>query len=326
MKVVLFERLPLASNIGVLTLDCMRRYFVLFAVDAILGACHTAEMPAPGYAILSRAIPSVGLRPGDSLAELTRSELPVAVGKVAKHPTDSLQYPADCLRAFTRHDANLLLAEPFCGREPDFTDTSSDYAKVAATIVVDRDGRLRRAPTDGWLDFRMLCPAKRRPDGRVYPKHPHRIDECERWTLSAPDSLFTEGLSTPFGVILPQAVTSGLLDQCSRDVPPSAEAEWTPRLEQIAELERGLPAYLSQSGHGQMPVRLEQYGRQYGGYVVGGDSLIYVNAFLRLPDLNLARDWLRRPVMVCDGGMAFFGLSYDARRRRFFGLAFNGIA
>jgi hypothetical protein len=54
--------------------------------------------------------------------------------------------------------------------------------------------------------------------------------------------------------------------------------------------------------------------------------LIYLNAFLAHPMFEDDTIWHRQPIMACDGGEAFWGVSYDPARRRFVGLAFNGHA
>lgn len=239
---------------------------------------------------------------------------------------DSLQYPVACARLFTRAPHYLLLAEPFCGREPEYGSGSDDAFRTPELRLMDGDGQIVDARGLGMAAFRILCPAMRRPDGSVYPRKPIRVDDCERWAFNVPLAELPEGISVPTGVILPRAVTGGMLDQCSREVPPRADAEWTPRPEQIEALEGDLPAYMMRAAAGRLLLALPRYRRQYGGYVVGADSIIYVNAFLPEPFFDSATDWRRQPVLICDGGEAYWGVSYDPARGRFFGLAFNGHA
>jgi hypothetical protein len=74
-------------------------------------------------------------------------------------------------------------------------------------------------------------------------------------------------------------------------------------------------------------------GRQYAGFVLGKEKIIYVNAFpLKLLDYdgsNLATwsaTWRVAPVIFCDGGHRFFGVEYDPKKKTFSHFEFNGIA
>lgn len=297
------------------------------AVLAWLSAgCGSKAIERPGYLVLARAVTGSSLAAGDTLVEVPRAQAQPAVVKQTGRIADSLRYPVACTRIFTRPPNYLLLAEPFCGREPKYGAGSDDAFRTPELRLMDGNGRIIEARGLGMLAFRILCPAMRRPDGRVYPRKPIHLDNCERWAFNVPLAELPEGISVPTGVILPRAVTGGMLDQCSRGVPPRADGEWTPRAEQIAALERDLPAYMAKAGAGQLLVPLAEYRRQYGGYVVGSDSMIYVNASLPAPLFDTLTDWHRRPVMICDGGEAYWGVSYAPAQRRFFGLAFNGHA
>lgn len=52
--------------------------------------------------------------------------------------------------------------------------------------LVNADGRVIDAQGLTLASLRVLCPAKRRPDGSVYPRKPIRLDECERRTYDIP--------------------------------------------------------------------------------------------------------------------------------------------
>ncbi len=55
-------------------------------------------------------------------------------------------------------------------------------------------------------------------------------------------------------------------------------------------------------------------------YLSDGRRKIYGN----FAPLGIGIGNRRGPVMVCDGGPAFFGVEYDVERREITGLAFNG--
>jgi hypothetical protein len=74
------------------------------------------------------------------------------------------------------------------------------------------------------------------------------------------------------------------------------------------------------------------FQRQYGGLLVGKRRVVYVNGFPRgagdpaMDGTAAARnfDWHREPVVVCDGGPAFFGVEYDPEKKTFTHFEFNG--
>ena len=131
-------------------------------------------------------------------------------------------------------------------------------------------------------------------------------------------------------VILPGPAADQLLHQCSRGVPTGYAGHWQPTAEDIAALEAALPAALAAAQPGDASLRGAPHGwrRQYGGFLRGGRRFVYGNFFPR--DVGEGRspdnDWHRAPVMVCDGGHAFFGAEYDVAARRFTRLDFNGFA
>ena len=66
------------------------------------------------------------------------------------------------------------------------------------------------------------------------------------------------------------------------------------------------------------------YFFQYAGLIAGGRKFIYVNSFRG--DVGDFPNWKTQPVMVCDGGDAFFGAEYDPQTKTFANFAFNGFA
>ena len=114
---------------------------------------------------------------------------------------------------------------------------------------------------------------------------------------------------------------SQLLKTCSRDA-PKADSFFRPSSDSIRELEAQLDAVASlKPSLCCNSVQIKEphsYYRQYVGYVAGESRAIYVNAYPRTTALS------RKPVIGCDGGARFWGVSYDAQNGRFFDLAVNG--
>lgn len=131
--------------------------------------------------------------------------------------------------------------------------------------------------------------------------------------------------------ILPAGAMAGLLRQCSRGTPEPGQSTWQPGGADIAALEAALPAALraERAAAGQDWGRFpEGWRRQYGGIVRGGRRFVYGNFYPRRAD-DYASDpnqWRHEPVMVCDGGAAFFGVEYDVEAGRFTHFGFNGSA
>jgi hypothetical protein len=140
------------------------------------------------------------------------------------------------------------------------------------------------------------------------------------------------------GAIFPEAKARDLLNQCSRGVPGPVGRTWTPSAIQIAELEARLPEALDNvlAKRGEYQNRSRDFLRQYGGFIVGGRKIIYMNAFprglidgersvfvQRKPPLP---DWHSEAEGVCDGGPAFFGVEYDPATKTFSNFQFNGLA
>ncbi|HEU4559516.1 MAG TPA: hypothetical protein VFS20_16820 [Longimicrobium sp.] len=138
------------------------------------------------------------------------------------------------------------------------------------------------------------------------------------------------------GAVMPDSVVRRLTAQCSRPTPDSAAIQglWTPTAEQVRDLEARLTPLLRseltrQYGGKSLATRLAWYHRQYGGLVLNGRRIIYVNGFLPGWRYDRGADtvpWRQFPVWVCDGGIGYFGVEYDPATKRFRNLAFNGVA
>jgi hypothetical protein len=137
---------------------------------------------------------------------------------------------------------------------------------------------------------------------------------------------YSSAAGLPAGaVILPGSKANALLSQCSRGA-PSANGTWRPSPADIRSLEAQLPSALRRlrATDGALGRAPAGYGRQYVGIVVSGRRLVYGNYF-RLGD-PLLGDWRTGPVMVCDGGTNFFGVTYDVAAGRIIDIQFNGLA
>ncbi len=125
-------------------------------------------------------------------------------------------------------------------------------------------------------------------------------------------------------VVMPASAIPQLLAQCSRDAPDAGQGTWSPSWADVAALEAALPAALAASSMGkalQSPTPPEGWRRQYVGYVRNDRRLVYGNFY---PSRDEIPNWRTEPVIVCDGGPAFFGVEYDARARRILRVDFNG--
>jgi hypothetical protein len=128
-------------------------------------------------------------------------------------------------------------------------------------------------------------------------------------------------------VVLPESSIDTLLRQCSRGAPAAGEAGWQPGADQIAALEAALPAALTARDDQDWSRFPGDWRRQYVGLVRGGRRYVYGNFFPRRTgdDIGPGR-WRTEPVLVCDGGPAFFGVEYDVEAGRITRLDFNGMA
>lgn len=128
--------------------------------------------------------------------------------------------------------------------------------------------------------------------------------------------------------ILPEEEMPQVLRLCSRSGPSEVKETWLVSRAIVEQLEHDLPrlARLKSRECCILGARVRNpgsYFRQYVGVVVGGRSLVYINAFRS--DAGHP-NWHRSAVDVCDGGNDYWGAFYDPVTRRFSRLAFNGSA
>lgn len=104
------------------------------------------------------------------------------------------------------------------------------------------------------------------------------------------------------------------------------EDYWTPNAEDIAQLEANLPAFLEANAeqfNRDIVAELPDYIRQYLGYTVEGQRLIYVNAVC---GHGGNYDWRNELIGVEDGGDCYFQVVYNFETGEFSELIVNGQA
>jgi hypothetical protein len=119
-------------------------------------------------------------------------------------------------------------------------------------------------------------------------------------------------------------MASSLMHQCSRATLGPVEGTWHPTWDDVAAFEAALPGALGADPRGRELLNRhapQGWLRQYGGLVRGGRRFVYGNYFPREAGLG---HWRDRVVIVCDGGLNFFGAEYDVKARRITHLDFNG--
>jgi hypothetical protein len=118
--------------------------------------------------------------------------------------------------------------------------------------------------------------------------------------------------------ILPITAGEAAFRQCSRGAPQATEF-WLPTDKDIAALEADLPAFIAKQNPGYPPSH--SYHRQYMGFMKDGKKFIYGN-FYASSDTSPTEATM--PVVVCDGGPAFWGVVYEPATKSFSDISFNG--
>ena len=127
---------------------------------------------------------------------------------------------------------------------------------------------------------------------------------------------------------------SKLLEQCSRSTPQNVTDFWNPSLEEVSTLHINFKRIrdIESTGccyEGGKITSLKGFGFQYLGVVIDSKKFIYINAFRisRKGQLEyLYENWDSEPLVVCDGGMSFWGALFEINSLIFSDLSFNGIA
>ena len=133
------------------------------------------------------------------------------------------------------------------------------------------------------------------------------------WAGAAPAAPMA--VNPDWGVVFPAEQAVSLTRQCSRTA-PRPEGAWLPLPSDIARLDPALTSLLA--GKSLQPAA---YYRQYGGLVVNGRHVIYVNG---VRNAVVRGDWHTQAISICDGGQLAFGVEYDPATGSFAHFAFNG--
>ncbi|MBV9420104.1 MAG: hypothetical protein JO348_10060 [Alphaproteobacteria bacterium] len=134
-------------------------------------------------------------------------------------------------------------------------------------------------------------------------------------------------LNPAWGVLFPAATAVQLAHQCSRPAPSPMTGVWQPSAAQIAAMEPRLSAYLASqlTAYTKDKFAAANYYRQYGGLLINGHAVIYVNGLYRSVIVtDPGKDWRTQPFLICDGGILAFGVEYDPANGQFSHFAFNG--
>ena len=114
-----------------------------------------------------------------------------------------------------------------------------------------------------------------------------------------------------------------LMHQCgSRNIPQNISGYWNlnyPDIELIEKNFKKIRKLRSDQccNKGYRILNLKKYGFQYVGLIIDNKKYIYLNAF---PE----SEFVATPVIVCDGGVLYWGVLFDIYNLNFSQLAFNG--
>ena len=143
-------------------------------------------------------------------------------------------------------------------------------------------------------------------------------------------------LDPEWGVVFADEHARELARECSRPSPGPISGTWTPTPRIIRELETALPPVLARelTRYGST-VPPSNYYRQYGGLIIGGRRIVYVNGIHRQIVDNAVENvrhgghadptkWRRQAALICDGGAITFGVEYNPATGGFANFYFNG--
>jgi hypothetical protein len=141
-------------------------------------------------------------------------------------------------------------------------------------------------------------------------------------------TLAADGVLPAGAYILDASALPDMLGQCSRGTPTPGTGAFRPLPADIARLEAAVPAAVraarpAQLGsHDAFPTG---WVRQYVGIERGNQRSVYGN-FVPGHAARYGGALDRQPMVVCDGGAAFFGVEFDLGNGTVTHIAFNGHA
>jgi hypothetical protein len=119
-----------------------------------------------------------------------------------------------------------------------------------------------------------------------------------------------------------------LLKQCSGATPQGVSGFWKPSTHDIDGLELALPKYLAarEKAGQQIPPKGESYHRQYIGFSIGSDRLVYGNFYPGSAATGFWKDKESKQALgVCVGGPVFWGIVFRLSTKTFEDIRFNGL-
>jgi hypothetical protein len=139
-------------------------------------------------------------------------------------------------------------------------------------------------------------------------------------------------LKPEWGVVLPeeQAKVFWKPRLCNRPAPGPIQEIWIPDAATVRRLEAALgPALqeaIDESNIAPDKPHAGDFYRQYAGFVVGGERIVYING-LHQKTIHMAGrplQWQTQAFSPCDGGMLFFGAEYVVEAGTVRSIVFNG--
>jgi hypothetical protein len=141
-------------------------------------------------------------------------------------------------------------------------------------------------------------------------------------------------LRPEWGVVLPETEARAFWKPrlCNRPTPGPIESIWIPDDVTIRRLENALAPALrtaiqASTIRGVKPDARDFY-RQYAGFVVAGQRIVYINGFHATTVRNMPpgrpMQWQTQAVLACDGGMLFFGAEFSLNTGSVEKIIFNG--
>ncbi len=124
--------------------------------------------------------------------------------------------------------------------------------------------------------------------------------------------------------IIPKENCNEIFKQCSRKVPKKIDKFFILSNSEIQTLKKNFKKILIiKDKRGKSIKNLSNYAFQYVGLIIEGKKYIYINAFISSLTLT-EKDWKKKPIIVCDGGISFWGVLFDIETTNFIQLEING--
>jgi hypothetical protein len=262
------------------------------------------------------------------------SDLPLVVTPDRRDTLSAQPVPATVSDAIDILSRGLSGADMIAFRvlnEDDAIASSGAWAWMQKAWGLKAGGQLRRTlEADGFTDAPDMADALLRSFWRRLHDRPLDLPQQAREARAVRTGEKTDG----HWVLLSESAARHLSHYLDRPM-PFVTGTWMPdagtlrRVEQV--LMPALEAALAESRRpGLEDLRASDYYRQYAGIALGGRKLVYINGFhreeLSLGSLRFDGDaWRTAPILVADGGWAFFGAVFDPATGRIGPIGFHGL-